>query len=304
VRSVQDHDSPVGRAVAGQRTALNLAGIHRDEVRRGDVVCEPDAHLRPTYSLDATVRREPHAALDSRERLQVHHGTRAVAGRIVALEPGALVPGRDELCQLRLESQLYPALGDRLVLRRVAPQDTTGGGEVLGSRPTRHRGDPAALERLRALARGQAPSEPWPPLEPSASASPTSVPDGEPDPLDPTQARLLELLIADGERPRADAMLAGAAGLDPPAALAAWRRLEAMGAAVRTGHNLPFATVLRRSGSASWRCKWDGEISIASARDELGTSRRYAKVVLEHLDATKLTARRGDAHMLCRRQSG
>ncbi len=50
-------------------------------------------------------------------------------------------------------------------------------------------------------------------------------------------------------------------------------------------------------------CDRDGEVTIAGLRDELGTSRKYAQALLEHLDRTKVTLRRGDAHVLRRRQA-
>jgi selenocysteine-specific elongation factor len=77
VRSVQVHDEPVERAEAGQRVALNLAGVGWREVGRGDVVVEPSAGVAPGYLLDAAVRLEPGArALRDSVRLHVHHGTR------------------------------------------------------------------------------------------------------------------------------------------------------------------------------------------------------------------------------------
>src|SRR5205823_4397816 len=120
VRSVQVHDEQVDRAAAGQRVALNLVGLRRDEVHRGDVVVRGDA-LRPAFIVDARLALEPDVPpLEPGTRLHVHHGTRESAGRVYPLGDGFV--------QLRLESPIVAARGDRLILRQVAPPDTIGGG--------------------------------------------------------------------------------------------------------------------------------------------------------------------------------
>jgi selenocysteine-specific elongation factor len=91
-----------------------------------------------------------------------------------------------------------------------------------------------------------------------------------------------------------------AAGLEAPAAARAWRALEQAGLAVRTGPNLhyhrePLDRLVERVTAI---CTREGSATIASVRDELGTSRRYAQALLEHLDAAKLTVRHGDRHVI------
>lgn len=147
VRSVQVHDEPVDRAQAGQRVALALTGVDWREVGRGDLVCVSDSPIEPSYRVDATVEFEADARPRRGERLHVHHGTREAPARLVSLDEG--------LVQLRLEAPLMPVRGDRVVLRRLAPPDTIGGGIVLDPRPRRHGADPTVLERLRAIERGR-----------------------------------------------------------------------------------------------------------------------------------------------------
>ena len=294
VRSVEVHDRRVEAAGAGQRVALNLAGIGRDEVARGQVICGPGADLEPTHILDALVGMEEHAQPLARgERLHVHHGTREAPGRAYPLEsPG---PDGELLVQLRLEHPLVPEAGDRFVLRRLAPADTVGGGRVLDPRARRHGPDGAPLERLRALARGETPPvqsrRPRPRRAPprggrGARARRPGAAAGRPP-------------AADGERPRADGELAEAAGLAGPEAAASWRALERAGRAVRVGRNLHFEPVVLRAvlDRVLAICERDDGADIAGVRDELGTSRRYAQALLEHLDAEKLTVRRGDRHV-------
>jgi selenocysteine-specific elongation factor len=80
--------------------------------------------------------------------------------------------------------------------------------------------------------------------------------------------------------------------------------LERAGAAVRVGRSLHFepAALAELEARVVAICERDGEATIGGLRDELGTSRKYAQALLEHLDGTKVTLRRGDAHVLRRRR--
>ncbi len=115
VREVQVHDAQVERAEAGQRVALNLAGVDRDEVKRGDVIGEVEAR----HVIDVELDFDPPA------RVMVHHGTRETAARATRT-------------RLRCEKPLLTRPGDRLVIRSIAPPDTLGGGTVLDRRPRPH----------------------------------------------------------------------------------------------------------------------------------------------------------------------
>ncbi|HEX4719833.1 MAG TPA: selenocysteine-specific translation elongation factor [Thermoleophilaceae bacterium] len=301
VRSVQVHDMQVDRAAAGQRVALNLVGLRRDEVSRGDVVVRGDA-VRPAFIVDARLALEVDVPpLAPGTRLHVHHGTRE--------SPARVYPLGNDYVQLRLESPIVATRGDRVILRQLAPPDTIGGGIVLDPAARRHGPRPEVVERLQAI---------------EAGADPDAGDGGDADeradsgvladsdahahtsaatPLDPAALAIRELLVADGERPRTDSEIAAAAGLDPAAAAAAFRALEADGSVGRVARNLHFdagalASLVERVVAV---CERDGSATIASIRDELATSRKYAQAILEHLDATKVTLRRGDEHVLRRR---
>jgi selenocysteine-specific elongation factor len=305
VRSVQVHDVQVDRAAAGQRVALNLVGLRRDEVRRGDVVVRGDA-LRPAFIVDARVELEAAVPpLTPGTRLHVHHGTRE--------SPARVYPLGGEYAQLRLESPLVAARGDRVILRQLAPPDTIGGGVVLDPAARRHGPRPEVIERLRAIEAGGEPDADGGAGESGGAASgeradasggaEAEVSEHAVATLDPAAVAVRELLVADGERPRTDSELAAAAGLDPAAAASAVRALEADGSIVRVARNLHFdaATLQSLVARIIGICERDGSATIASIRDELGTSRKYAQAILEHLDATKVTLRRGDEHVLRRR---
>ena len=134
--------SRVERAAAGQRVALNLVGVDRDEVARGDVITRRRraAARRRTASDVALDVGYARPRPDGGARVGVHHGTRESAARLVELG------GR--FFQLRLEQPIVPAAGDRLVIRSLAPPDTLGGGVVLDPQPRRHGPSRDLLARL------------------------------------------------------------------------------------------------------------------------------------------------------------
>jgi selenocysteine-specific elongation factor len=272
VRSVEVHDEAVERAQAGQRVALNLVGVARDEVARGDVITAGGA-IAATYRVDA--------ALELRERppvVAVHHGTRESPARLTELG------GR--YFQLRLERPIVPMRGDRLVIRSLAPPDTLGGGVVLDPAPRRHGPSRALTARLAALERGETPvDEPAP--EP-ASPEPAALP-----PL--TDSALAAERRLDVAEPPLDSEF-------DPADLAA---LRAHGRIVRLGptmhvHTRALAAVRDKIVAAIER---EGPITLARARDALGTSRKYAQAYLEHLDGEHVTIRHGDERVLRRRSA-
>jgi selenocysteine-specific elongation factor len=277
VRSVQVHDEPVQRAGAGQRVALNLAGVAVREVARGDVVAAPGA-VAPARLLDCalTLRDARHGM-----RAHVHHGTREAPARLAELGDG--------LWQARLERPLLARAGDRVVVRAIAPPDTLGGGVVLDPAARRHGRRPEVLERLQRLRRG----EPEP--EPAPEAAPAPEPPApEPAPLPASALALEERLRAAGHEPPSESEL------DP----ADLRALRDAGRAVRVGR----AMYAHPDAVASVRARVEaiiaaeGSITLARLRDELATSRRYAQALLEHLDAERVTKRLPDDSRVLRRR--
>src|SRR5206468_5033732 len=110
VRSVEVHGRERRRAEAGQRVAVSLVGIGRDEVERGDVLTAPESALRPTYLVDAAVELVSSARpLGRGARVHLHHGTRVTAARLAPIEGDLLEPGHRSYVQLRLERPIVPA---------------------------------------------------------------------------------------------------------------------------------------------------------------------------------------------------
>jgi selenocysteine-specific elongation factor len=283
VRGVQVHDEPVERADAGQRVALNLVGVDRRAVVRGDVLAAPGT-VQPTTVVDAalSLRQAEHGM-----RVHVHHGTREAPARLSAL--GA------DLWQLRLERPLLARAGDHVVVRSLAPPDTLGGGVVLDPRARRHGRRADVLARLERLRRGEPEPEPEP--EPAAERPAAPQPAGAP-PLSETALALEARLRAAAHEPPSEAEL-GAAAADLPA-------LRRAGRAVRIGRSLyahPEAIAAVRERVVAI-VDSEGAVTLARLRDELGTSRKFAQALLEHLDAARVTIRLPDDRRVLRRRTG
>ena len=157
VRSIEVHGKPADRSIPGMRVALGLAGVDRDQLRRGDVVVSRDSPWQPTAALDVELHLLPEAerALVTRSRVRIHLGTAEVLARVYPRE--RLEPGRSGLARLALESPAIARAGDRFVLRSYSPVVTIGGGTVVDPIPPR-RGTwspdlarPEPEQRLRAV---------------------------------------------------------------------------------------------------------------------------------------------------------
>ena len=143
------------RAVTGERAAINLAGLGRNDVRRGDWLVTPQI-LVPSRRIDAmvTILESERRAFNHWQAVHVHHGTGHVTGRVALLEDSAIAPGGSGLAQLRLDGSLVPAWNDRLLLRDISARRTIGGARVLDAAgPARGRARPERLARLRAIDR-------------------------------------------------------------------------------------------------------------------------------------------------------
>ena len=171
MRSVEVHDQPVERAEAGQRVAASLVG---DRARRDPARGEPRHAGRVARELSARRRARGARGRPGRDARRARpgparHGLRRRA-RGAARGRERSPPGSAGLAQLRLRELVAAARGDRVILRTTAPQATVAGGVVLDPAPPRHGAAASALERLRLLAGGDAPSlvraaleaAPWP----------------------------------------------------------------------------------------------------------------------------------------------
>lgn len=148
VRNIQVHGEPRDIAYAGERVAINIPGIPKDLLSRGDVLASPGL-LKPTYMLNARIKilSDWQKTIKRGTRLRFHHGTREILGRIYPISGEEIRPGEDIPAQLRLEERTVCLAGDRFVLRSYSPITTIGGGTVVDAHPSKHKSnDPEALE--------------------------------------------------------------------------------------------------------------------------------------------------------------
>jgi selenocysteine-specific elongation factor len=159
VREVQVHGHKAQRGSSGQRLALALHGIKKDEIHRGFQITGAGA-AAPTRRLDIRVNLMPHyrGVIKNRQRLHIHHAGREVLGRIILLdvqELGGDGGPRKGLAQLHLEDELVAMRDDRLVLRFYSPVTSIAGGIVLDPRPRTHkRFEATALDMLAVMETG------------------------------------------------------------------------------------------------------------------------------------------------------
>jgi selenocysteine-specific elongation factor len=153
VRALHANGRVALAAAAGDRAALNLAGIERTLVGRGDWLVAP-GHTASTQRFDAELRllATELRPLRTWTPVHVHLGTSAAAARVVLLEVETLAPGARALAQIVLEAPLPVRSSDRFVIRDDAAERTMGGGTVVDPRaPQRKRRTPERLALLGAL---------------------------------------------------------------------------------------------------------------------------------------------------------
>jgi len=339
VRSIQVHDRDVPEAAAGQRVAVSLPGLERDEVTRGEALVTPGAYA-VTYRLDVVL--DELVPIGDNARVQVHLGTAHAPARVARIGEG--------FAQLRLDAPGVAAAGDKVILRA---ETTLGGGTVLDPVPRRHRdaarlellaaGDVAAtihrpvrfdslrhvvgqelygVERegdwvfsnvwlaafeddLRARISAADPIDPGVPVPPDPWASDVLAR----LPLERRGAKLylpgavatLAGRAAEAEQLEAELLRAGVGATKVDDDELA-RFLEASGRLVRLGDGYAIGAEAFEVARdvVLVECAAEGGITLARFRDLVGTGRRDAQLLLERLDADGVTRRVGERRVLRR----
>jgi selenocysteine-specific elongation factor len=140
VRGLQVHNEKVEQAAAGQRTAVNLQGVEKSLVQRGEVVLHPGI-VEPTNLLDVEIIHLSHAPrpLKNGVMLRFHTGTSHQMAKIFLLAANELKPGERGYAQIRLQDAVVALPNDRFVLRGSSQIQTIGGGIILDAHPQRHK---------------------------------------------------------------------------------------------------------------------------------------------------------------------
>ncbi|MCH7488633.1 MAG: SelB C-terminal domain-containing protein, partial [Chloroflexi bacterium] len=197
IRGLQHHKEQVERATPGRRTAVNLSGVAKDDVARGQVLTLPGT-LTPTIVLDVRLRaiaalRKP---LRHGVELTLHTGSAEVAARLLLLDRQELAAGEEGWATLRLAAPVAAVKGDRFVLR--TPNDTVAGGGIVDVHPKRHRRmHEPTLDALASLAEGSPAETLLAALAPIEPASLTEIAAAAGRSLEEA-AELVQELVADG----------------------------------------------------------------------------------------------------------
>ena len=138
IRNIQVHGRDVKECFAGQRSAINIANLKKDEIKRGYVLAPPNS-LEETMMLDVKLNalNSSKRILSNRCRLHLFTGTSQVLCRAVLLDTKEVAPGNTCYAQLRLEEKIAVKRGDKFIVRFYSPLETIAGGVILDANPTK-----------------------------------------------------------------------------------------------------------------------------------------------------------------------
>jgi selenocysteine-specific elongation factor len=140
IRGIQVHNKDTQEAEAGHRTAINLQGLEKESISRGEMAAAVDC-LQPSYLLDGRFfyldsNKKPYK---NRSRVRIHTGTAEIMGRLVLLADEELTPGSEANVQILLEEQAGCWPGDKYVIRSYSPIYTIGGGVIYNGSPRKRK---------------------------------------------------------------------------------------------------------------------------------------------------------------------
>ena len=156
VRGIQTYGKDTDTAVAGQRTAINLSGIAKEDIDRGDVIAYPDA-VTVTNMIDAEISifSSTDRVVLNNSRVHLYCGSDEVLCKVILLDRDAISAGETCYAQLRLEEPAAVRRGDRFIIRFYSPIITVGGGRILDAQPAKHkRNKPEVLAGMEVLSKG------------------------------------------------------------------------------------------------------------------------------------------------------
>jgi len=140
IRNLQVHGKDVETAYAGQRVAVNLAGLKKTDIKRGDAVAKPNS-VRTSRMLDVRLQnlKGSHRVIQNDTQVHLYHTSQVQLAKVVLLDRDALNPGESCYAQLRMSEPIATKSGDRFVVRFYSPLETIGGGVILDDAPARHK---------------------------------------------------------------------------------------------------------------------------------------------------------------------
>jgi len=153
VRGLHSHGKTITTAYAGQRVAINLQSVEKEDLSRGDVAVAPSS-FSATKTIDAHLELlKDSPPLKSKSLVHFFIGTAETIARVILYEKEEVKAGESCYCQFRLQNPVISMSGDRYIIRRFSPLETLGGGEVLNPSPQRRR-KKDGIHDLEALHKG------------------------------------------------------------------------------------------------------------------------------------------------------
>ena len=151
IRNLQVHGKDVTTAYAGQRVAVNLAGLKKSDIQRGDAVAKPGTvHVGQMLDVRLQNLKGSQRVILNNSQVHFYLGAAVLLAKVVLLDRDKLESGDSCYAQVRFTDPIAAKAGDRFVIRFYSPLETIGGGVVLEDAPLRHkRGDKAVLEALK-----------------------------------------------------------------------------------------------------------------------------------------------------------
>ena len=157
VRNIQVHGEDNEEAVGGQRVAVNISGVKKSDINRGDVVSKSEG-LESSMMLDVKLNllKDSRRIIENRTRIRVYIGASEVLARLAILDKEKLTPGDTCYAQLRLEEAVAVKPRDKFIIRFYSPMETIGGGVVIEAHPVkRKRFDEETIEELKLKEQGE-----------------------------------------------------------------------------------------------------------------------------------------------------
>jgi selenocysteine-specific elongation factor len=153
VRGLQNHQRKLQISYSGMRCAINLQGVDKGKINRGDVLSHPNS-LQPTFMVDVHFQylESNDRPLEFRSKIRFHTGTTEIPAHIILLDCDHLMPGEESFAQIRFDTPICVMRGDRFVLRQYSPVQTIGGGIIIHPlAPKRKRFKKDIIEDMKQL---------------------------------------------------------------------------------------------------------------------------------------------------------
>ena len=154
IRGIQTYGQDTDTAIAGQRTAINLSNVKKEDIDRGDVLASEKAvTVTSMLDVDLKVFSSADRLVLNNSRVHLYAGSKEVLCKVILLDRDQLAAGEHAYAQLRLEEPMALRRGDRFIIRFYSPIITIGGGEILDVNPDKHkRNKDEVLQGLDLLA--------------------------------------------------------------------------------------------------------------------------------------------------------